>query len=870
MRSCPLCERTYGDDVTVCEIDGSILREAGPRQDPLIGKIVRSRYRVLKKLGEGGMGSVYLAEQIAINRNVALKILHPDYARDPEFVRRFRQEAKLAASLSHHNIVTIFDFDQADDGSLYIVMEYVAGRSLSAVIKAGLLDVGTAVRLATQIAEGLRAAHAAGVIHRDIKPENIMVLPGNEIKLMDFGIARLSNVEGVTRLTRSGMIMGTPTYMAPEQIEGGEVGVATDIYAFGVLLYEMLSGQVPFTAPTPGAVLIKHLTEAAPPLRKLRNDIPASLEKVVRQALEKKPERRQRNMDEVVELLSRSQHAPAADRKSIFSAVGGLVRSAFSRATGAERLRGGTTGQQKVEQPLDTAFRDARFSTPQAGDAEPASPVGTSETHQPVPEPPDTPTIDLPRAPVVSIPSGPAETIPLTERQSHSAPTAAPVTPSAAAVAQETVALTEIQSQPAAAATPPDRPDAPVAAETIALTETLPHPPAAAAAANGPAAPLRTETVAYTETQAPFSGSEMAAPYSAPATLVESSATRTVAETIATTATPRIRRAKSPKRLYAASGALAALVAIAMGFFFYQRQTNEPKTAATAMNAAGSTASAEKIEPPRPETLPAQVESKVELPPPESRQEFPSEADRSKARPKPEEQPHEKKPAPVVPAPPVSRAAVAKAEPQKAPEIKAAPAKERTEVAKVAPVPERAPVKKVEEPVKLAEKPKETDYEKNKNSEALKRDSESAKKESETKIAAIDKAAIKPPDKPAVKQPDVPPPQENRLVSLAIVSGKRDINVKERLVLTVKGKYANGNENEIVGGVRFESSDADVAAVNSRGEVEGKKEGKADVVARYSGVVSRAYTVYVKGSPEKPKEEEAGERLQDQRRRLLR
>ena len=229
MRYCPICERTYGDEVRVCEVDGAILKDSGINQDPLIGKVVRGRYRVLEKLGEGGMGTVYLAEQIAINRKVALKILHPDYARDQEFVRRFRQEAKLAAALNHRNIITVFDFDQADDGSLYIVMEYVAGKSLSGLIQDGPINLRRVMRLGVQIAEGLRAAHVAGVIHRDIKPENIMVVGEEEIKLMDFGIARLTNTEAATRLTRSGMIMGTPTYMAPEQIEGGEVGEATDI-----------------------------------------------------------------------------------------------------------------------------------------------------------------------------------------------------------------------------------------------------------------------------------------------------------------------------------------------------------------------------------------------------------------------------------------------------------------------------------------------------------------------------------------------------------------------------------------------------------------------------------------------------------------
>ncbi|MBI4524579.1 MAG: protein kinase [Deltaproteobacteria bacterium] len=312
MKYCPICEKKYGDEVEVCDVDGSTLRDASPAQDSLIGKIIKSRYRVIEKLGEGGMGTVYLAEQVSISRRVALKVLHAEFVRDPEFIRRFRQEARLAASLSHRNVVTVFDFDQADDGSLFIAMEYVQGKSLSAVIRdEGALHVARAVRLGIQIAEGLGAAHRAGVIHRDIKPDNIMVVGdrADEIKLMDFGIARLRDTGAGTRLTRSGMILGTPVYMAPEQIEGGEVTERTDIYAFGIVLYEMLSGNVPFSAPTPSAVLIKHLQEAPVPLRKLRKEIPTQIERVVMHALEKKPERRPAHMLDVVEELRKAEKA---------------------------------------------------------------------------------------------------------------------------------------------------------------------------------------------------------------------------------------------------------------------------------------------------------------------------------------------------------------------------------------------------------------------------------------------------------------------------------------------------------------------------------------------------------------------------------
>ena len=776
MRYCPLCERTYGDEVKVCEIDGSILRESGSKQDPLIGKIVRSRYRVLKKLGEGGMGSVYLAEQIAVNRNVALKILHSDYARDPEFVKRFRQEAKLAASLSHHNIVTIFDFDQADDGSLYIVMEYVAGNSLSTVIKSGLLDIRTAVRLAIQIAEGLRAAHAAGVIHRDIKPENIMVLPGDEIKLMDFGIARLSNVEGATRLTRSGMIMGTPTYMAPEQIEGGEVGVATDIYAFGVLLYEMLSGQVPFTAPTPGAVLIKHLTETAPALRKLRNDIPASIEKVVKQALEKKPGSRQRSMDEVVKLLAITQRVTASDKKSIISTMGGFFRSAFTRPVEVKRPTREETALQELERPLETGFEDTHLSAQQPSI---------------LPEP-DSPAIDRfdVRQPVAVAPSS-----------------------------------------------------------TIVEVEDVPVPIVASAA---------TESIELTEGQQLIRYADAdASPVAASDTVIEPRSTETLAETIATRATTRGRRGKAASRWYAGLSAAAVVLLTALGFLLYQRQSDEPETRRLAQGTPGPPSS--------PETIGATegILANKPVTPTQGGQEPPIEPELPETRKNtPAPQP-EKKPAVNLPAPPSPRpAADVKNTNKKIPEP--APVKEQLKVARLATVPEAPPAKKViQEPVKVTEKSKEPDIDKNKKPEPVKNEPETIKNEPETKVASIDKAAIKQPETP-------PPPPENRLVALAIISAKRDINVKERILLTVKGKYSNGKENEIAAGVRFESSDATVAAVNSRGEVEGKKEGKAEVTARYAGVVSGVYTFYVKGGAEKEKPDQAAEPLQDQRRRLLR
>jgi serine/threonine protein kinase len=306
MKYCPLCGKNYEDEAQLCEIDGATLRISG-KVDPYLGNLIKGRYKIVSKLGEGGMGTVYLAEQVSVGRKVAIKFLLGNYASDDAFIGRFRREARLAASLNHRNIVIVFDFDQSHDGALFIVMEYLGGEKLSDLVRRdGPLEISRATRLGLQIAEGLDAAHQAGVIHRDIKPDNVMVSrsgASEEIKLMDFGIARLRDAGNASQITRAGLIVGTPAYMAPEQVEGGEVSDKTDMYALGVVLYEMLSGKVPFTAATPGAVLIKHIKEMPLPLRKLRRELPSSLERVVMQALEKDPQKRQRTMSEVVQQL---------------------------------------------------------------------------------------------------------------------------------------------------------------------------------------------------------------------------------------------------------------------------------------------------------------------------------------------------------------------------------------------------------------------------------------------------------------------------------------------------------------------------------------------------------------------------------------
>ena len=337
MKKCPVCETTYPDSVNLCEVDESILLELPPAKDPYIGQTLKGRFRVLDKLGEGGMGALYLADQVSNRKIVALKIVSPQYANDPDFVDTFQGEARLASSVSHPNIVSIYDIDRFTDGSLFIAMEYLQGRELREVIKQERpLDIGKAVRYAIQIAEGLEAAHRAGVIHRGIKPQSIMVLSsGDTIKLMDFGIARGMEASS-SQAAHPSFATGTPEYISPEQVNRAQTSEQTDIYAFGVVFYEMLTGTVPFSAPTPAAVLAKQGNEMPQPVRTLRREIPTSLEQLVMQALEKKAEDRQRNMGEIVHELKsaaallENRHSPKTLVNAPRNAATGLA-TAFAK-----------------------------------------------------------------------------------------------------------------------------------------------------------------------------------------------------------------------------------------------------------------------------------------------------------------------------------------------------------------------------------------------------------------------------------------------------------------------------------------------------------------------------------------------------------
>jgi serine/threonine-protein kinase len=277
-----------------------------PPDDPLIGKVLSERYRIVKKIGEGGMGAVYQAEHALIEKKIALKILFQDLTRRPDLIARFLQEAKSASRIGHENVIDISDFGQSPDGLVFIAMEYLDGQDLGKLLKqGGAMHWERARPILMQIAKGLRAAHGNGIIHRDMKPENVYLTQRDGrpdfVKVLDFGIAKVVNPDesGGPALTQTGMIFGTPEYMSPEQAQGSTPDHRVDVYAVGCIMYHMLTGQVPFTADNFMGILTKHLLEAPVPPRKRRPDleIPGEIEAICLRAMEKDRDKRFPDMD---------------------------------------------------------------------------------------------------------------------------------------------------------------------------------------------------------------------------------------------------------------------------------------------------------------------------------------------------------------------------------------------------------------------------------------------------------------------------------------------------------------------------------------------------------------------------------------------
>jgi tRNA A-37 threonylcarbamoyl transferase component Bud32 len=305
--------------------------------DPLVGSTVAGRYKVIKLLGEGGMGQVYLAEHTAIEKRIALKVLRAEYAHKGDIVTRFQQEAISASRIKHPNVLDVFDFGQLENGCFYLAMEFLDGNDLADELqRARVLTAPRALPIAMQICRALQAAHGKGVVHRDLKPENVFLqrtADGEEIvKIVDFGIAQLkpSNEEAQAestkhrKLTKTGMIFGTPEYMAPEQASGKHADLRCDIYALGIILYELFTGTVPFTGETFLGVLTRHLNEVPPPMRTVFPDLQISgeLEQVIMRTLAKDPVQRFQSMNELASALVSTPEGQFSGLRGPYSQVG--------------------------------------------------------------------------------------------------------------------------------------------------------------------------------------------------------------------------------------------------------------------------------------------------------------------------------------------------------------------------------------------------------------------------------------------------------------------------------------------------------------------------------------------------------------------
>jgi serine/threonine-protein kinase len=303
---CPQCGVEYDTASRFCPNDGTPLRPKGST-DPFVGRVLAERYHMLKRLGEGGMGKVYLAEHVKMNRQCAVKVMNSALLNDSESAQRFAREASNAARIIHPNVAAVFDYGETD-GVVYLVMEYVEGEPLTRLLeREKSLAPSRAVDIAHQVAEALVAAHELGIVHRDLKPDNIIVAPGKNghdiAKVVDFGIAKAIEEGPAESLTRTGLVIGTPEYMSPEQLLGDPVDARSDIYSLGCILYQMLTGRRSFDETTREQMIKRRLTEKAPHPRDLVPDLPKTLDLIVVRLLARAPQDRYATVAEVRDLL---------------------------------------------------------------------------------------------------------------------------------------------------------------------------------------------------------------------------------------------------------------------------------------------------------------------------------------------------------------------------------------------------------------------------------------------------------------------------------------------------------------------------------------------------------------------------------------
>jgi serine/threonine protein kinase len=401
MKTCPACLKTYSDDTDFCLDDGTRLAAPVAVADAQLAAGLSRRYRIVRRLGKGGMGTVFLAEQTGVgSRLVALKVLNRKFLADPDFLMRFQNEAGSTGRIHHPNVVTIHEAAQGDDGTPYIAMEFLKGESLRELLKErGALPLPEVANILQQTARGINAAHKMGIIHRDLKPDNIFLTEGEDgekvVKVVDFGIAKLR--ESPVH-TQTGIVLGTPAYMSSEQARGmrsAELDARSDIYSLGVVVYEMLTGRLPFHSDSPVEFLRKHAQEAPPPFRVIAPglDVPPQVEAVVMKALTKNREERYQSAleffyafvaaaaPEIGEELASTLVAPSIAEEEAIDAAAPIAYDAPARLGKAERIpspdpQRGIGEPQPARRHLDESAAAASF---RQGLGEPAESVPAAQ-----------------------------------------------------------------------------------------------------------------------------------------------------------------------------------------------------------------------------------------------------------------------------------------------------------------------------------------------------------------------------------------------------------------------------------------------------------------------------------------------------------
>jgi serine/threonine protein kinase len=374
---CPQCGTEYSPEQSFCPRDGSTLRSLNAGSD-LVGSIIADRYRVTKKLGEGGMGAVYLAEHVKMGRQCAVKVMNPGMASDPDAISRFNREAANASRINHPNVCAVYDFGETTDGIIYLAMEFIEGPSLSRVIEdLGALPALRAAEITRQAAEALSVAHDMGIVHRDLKPDNIMVAKNRDgsdmVKVVDFGIAKAANSEN-QKVTKTGMVVGTPEYMSPEQLSGDKLDGRSDTYSLALVAFNMLTGKLPFPGETLQETMVLRLTDRPKTLAEMKPE--ASWPDGVQAVLDK--------------ALARS----AADRYQTASEFGRDLHAAVRAMPEAEMTSAHTAMIGRVSAPKVTAPRSSapktapipatRVNTPTPHAASPSVPAAAPKSRTPM------------------------------------------------------------------------------------------------------------------------------------------------------------------------------------------------------------------------------------------------------------------------------------------------------------------------------------------------------------------------------------------------------------------------------------------------------------------------------------------------------